>query len=97
MVGPDRLTADRAQVSIDLGPADRLDVARFRALLTVVEEDQHGEDSLCAECVAALTEAAELYTAFSPLAAYLSKAAGTEVDVLLTKDYDSHIDHIMFR
>ena len=46
-------------------------------------------------CVHPYKSAAELYKAFSPLAAYLSKAAGTEVDVLITKDYDSHIDHII--
>jgi len=36
-----------------------------------------------------------LYKAFSPLAEYLAQATGTEVEVLVTKDYDSHIEHII--
>ena len=46
-------------------------------------------------CIHPYKSASELYKAFSPLAVYLGQAAGIEVEVLVTKDYDSHIEHII--
>lgn len=46
-------------------------------------------------CVHPYKSASELYVAFTPLAEHLSRSINTKVELLIAKDYDSHIKHII--
>ena len=57
----DWLAVDDEAVTLQLDETFRLDVAHFRALLTVPEQHNHPAGAVCPDCLEALTEAVSLY------------------------------------
>ena len=56
------LIADRLQVRWNTQAVCWLDVVAFQAQLAIPKQHGHASDALCADCAAALTTAAQLYT-----------------------------------
>jgi predicted ATPase/DNA-binding SARP family transcriptional activator len=59
--GEDWLEVSQEQISLRSGPDLHVDVADFRRLLAQVMAHEHLPGRLCADCLAALTRAVELY------------------------------------
>mgnify|MGYP005849363635 CR=1 FL=1 len=59
----DWLAADRETIKLKRGPDLWLDVEQFQTLRTAGQSHDHPANEVCADCLAALTEAAALYRA----------------------------------
>lgn len=61
LVGDEVLLIDRAQVSVNPEAGLWLDVAEFQRRVATAQQHGHAPQQLCANCLAALTEAVALY------------------------------------
>ncbi|MEJ2707604.1 MAG: tetratricopeptide repeat protein [Anaerolineales bacterium] len=60
-LGEEALHIERERVSLDLQGDTKVDVVDFQQWLEVVQRHDHRQDSLCTECLQALTQAAAVY------------------------------------